>query len=205
MTYISGFGGPLAVAGAGLGYHSLSGTFPIRQEASGMRDLQQQLQRLGYLQGGAGVYGADGKFGPRTATALRGAASYVGWTGAAYSPSNAGEMRSGEVTVPDDLIDRIRAARPNPSAPYANGGPPVAPDAPVAPEPAVTIGPHLDPDTPASSESDSSWVLPVAIAGGVLVVGGAIAWQMGKRKPRRRSRVTANRRRRRRRRTSRRR
>lgn len=214
MSYLSGFGGAAAL-GAGIGYYGLSGTFPIRQQDSSMRGIQEQLQRLGYLQPGTGVYGADGKFGPRTATALRGAAAYVGWTGAAYTPANAGELTSGSVTVPDDLVDRLRAARPNPSAPYAGGGAPAPADAAVEPSPErhviTTIGPEMD-KLPSGGGSKSSWLVPAAIAGGVLLLGGVVAWRAGKkpggarteRPPKRLSRKTRRSSRRRRRRSSRR-
>jgi hypothetical protein len=201
MSYVSDIGGAAAFVG-GLGYHGLSGSFPIREEASGMVTIQRELQRLGYLQSGGGAYGADGKFGPRTATALRGAAGHVGWTSAPYTPTNAGEIRSGEVTIPDDLIDRLRSASPNPSAPFAGGGAPVEADAPVDPQPdGATVGPSLDPETASNGSGDTEWILPAAIAGGVLVVGGVVAWQMGKKKPQARTRrraVTTNRRKRRR-------
>lgn len=174
MSYYSNMGG--APAFGGFGYFGLSGSYPIRQESANMRSLQEELQRLGYLAPGAGVYGADGKFGPRTATALQGAARYVGWTSAPYTPSNAGELRSGNVTVPDDLIDRLRAARPDPNAPHASGQP-VAPDAPV--EPALTIGPHLDPETVAQpSRAGTGWVPAAVIGGGVLAVGALIGYSM---------------------------
>lgn len=197
MSYYSAVGGSAGFSG--FGYIGLSGTFPIREPDASMRDLQRELQRLGYLQPGSGVYGADGEFGPRTATALRGAARYVGWTDAPYSPSDAGEKRRGEVTVPEDLIDRIKAASPNPDAPFADGGS-VEPEGPVEPEPSLVIGPHLDPES-TPREEGSNWVPAALLGGGVLLVGGVIAYSMYKKKPKK---PKPNRRRRRRRRTSRR-
>lgn len=196
MSYYSMMGG--APAFGGFGYFGLSGTYPIRQQNADMASLQEELQRLGYLAPGAGVYGADGKFGPRTATALQGAARYVGWASAPYSPGNAGELRSGSVTVPDDLIERLRAARPDPNAPHASGQQPVAPDAPV--EPNLTIGPHLDPEVVAQpSSAGTGWVPAAVIGGGVLAVGALVAYSMyGRKRPkpnrRRRGRRSSRRR-----------
>lgn len=191
MSYESGFGG-LASFHGGFGYYGLSGIYPIRQPDAGMRDLQQQLQRLGYLQQGGGIYGADGKFGPRTANALRSAAAYVGWTGAAYSPSDAAEKRSGTVTVPDDLLQRLRSASPNPNAPFASGDPVPAPDAPAEPdEERRVIGPHLDPKPAAAGRSDDKWIIAAVAGAAILGVGGIIAYRMRtQRRP-----VAANRRR----------
>lgn len=204
MSYYSSVGGSAGFGGAG--YYSLSGTYPIRETAAGVRDVQRELQRLGYLQAGSGVYGADGKFGPRTATALRGAAGYVGWRDAPYTPTNAGELREGSVQIPDDLVERLRSAAPNPRAPFASGQAEVPADAPVEPDTSdgsITIGPHLDPteEVLASRAEGENWVPPLVIGAAVLGTGALIAYALYERKkaPKR------NRRRRRRRRTSRRR
>jgi len=181
MTYYSPVGGSAGFGG--LGYHSLGAGFPIREEAPGMEAVQRQLQRLGYLRPGTGVFGADGVFGPRTATALAAAAAYVDWTGDAYTPTDADRMRSGTVTVPDDLVRRLAAARPNPSAPHASEPTPET-GAPVDPE-STTVGPHLDPKSDSSAgKSGTSWVPYVVAGGGVLVLAGIIAVAAsGKKKP----------------------
>jgi peptidoglycan hydrolase-like protein with peptidoglycan-binding domain len=180
VSYYSTVGGSSSFAGAG--YHALSGALPIRRRSSEVRALQQELQRLGYLQEGSGVQGADGIFGPRTAAALAGAAQYVGWTGAPYSPPDAGDRRSGTVSVPDDLIDRLRGAPPNPHAPFSDGDPSTAIDAPVDPspqQPRVTIGPSLDPpqarhgNGTQGSGADRKWVLPT-VAGVLILAGGVM-------------------------------
>ena len=116
MSYDNAPGG-LPLVGLGLG--GLGDIYPIGDRSDGIRVVQVQLQRLGYLQPGSGAYGADGFFGPRTATALRGAAGYVEWTDAPYTPAAAAEMRSGDVTIPQALIERLRHASPDASAPYA--------------------------------------------------------------------------------------
>lgn len=198
MSYYSTIGGSAGFGG--FGYYGLGDSHPIRQFDDGMQALQRELQRLGYLAAGGGVYGADGKFGPRTATALRGAARYVGWTDAAYSPSDAGEKRSGTVTVPEDLVDRLRAASPDPNAPHS-GNVPTPPTAPAEPD-LTTIGPHLDPEPEPREENGTGWVPAAIIGAAVLGVGGVIGYSMyGRKKRPKRNR----RRRRRRRRTSRRR
>lgn len=115
MSYDNTFGGHSL---APLRYQGMGGVYALGLRSDGMAELQRELQRLGYLMPGSGPYGADGRFGPRTATALRGAARYVGWTQDAYSPSGAAEAHSGEVTVPDALLNRLRSASPDPSAPY---------------------------------------------------------------------------------------
>lgn len=192
MSYYSTGGG--AAGFGGFGYHSLAGEYPVQRANSDMRDLQQELQRLGYLQSGAGVYGADGKFGPRTATALRGVARYVGWSDAAYSPANAGELSSGTVTIPDDLIERIRAARPDPNGPHARGGAPVPADAPVEP---VPDSPPLPSPEPETERSGTGWVPAAVIGGGVIAAGVMIAYSMRdgkKRRPRRNRRRRTSRR-----------
>lgn len=192
MSYLSTVGGGASFGG--FGYYGLSGTYPVQQESEGVQELQRELQRLGYLQRGTGVYGADGRFGPRTATALRSAARYVGWTDAPYSPSNAGEMRSGNVTIPDDLMDRLRAARPDPDAPHAGGGEPRPADAPVDPD----ISRGAAPPAPATREEASGrgWVPSAVIGGGVLAIGLLIAYSMySQKKPRRNRRRRTSRRR----------
>ena len=165
MSYFSPVGGSAGFGG--FGYAGLGADFPVREEDSDMQSLQQQLQRLGYLQAGAGIFGADGKFGPRTATALRGAASYVGWTGAVYTPTNADRLQSGTVSIPDDLIRRIEAGRPNPQAPHYAA--PQRPEEGGLVEPgATTIGPALDP------KIDIATGRPVEVPGSRYESGSAV-------------------------------
>lgn len=163
----------------GFGYESLSGTFPVQKVSSKVRDLQEDLQRIGYMQGGSGIYGADGRFGPRTATALRAAARYVGWSDAPYSPTNAAELRSGEVTIPDPLIELINSASPNPNAPYAEGRSGAEDDVPAempAPTPTLTTSAPRD-------AGGTGWVPAAIISAGVLAVGGFLIYSQRKKKP----------------------
>lgn len=72
----------------------------------GVRIIQSQLQRLGFLAPGTGRTGADGKWGPRTELAMQNAARYVGYTGAPFT------VEGTTVTVPDDLMYAIQNAPP---------------------------------------------------------------------------------------------
>ena len=175
-----------------MAYEALGATLAIRQRDEDTASLQHELQRLGFLVEGTGRFGADGIWGERTAGALRAAARYVRWGEPPYSPPDADRMRRGTVTVPDDLIARLREARPAPSGTPGALTPSVT-DA-VEPSRSTFIGPKLDPAGPPDA-SDTNWV-PVLVGGGVLLFGGILAVTMMQKKKRRA--VAANRRRRRR-------
>jgi hypothetical protein len=186
----------------GFGYHSLGATLNIVRRPnvdSQVQTLQRQLVRLGFLADTSGSTGVDGRWGPLTALATENAARYVGWSGAAFSPASARTATSGTVEVPDDLLARIAAAAPAPaSTPGAVPG--VAPaDQAVVP---IVIGPHLDlPQQEPATDDGGSWIVPVGISAGVLVVGAMIALAMTAKGPPKKRPVAANRRRRYRRRT----
>lgn len=193
MSYASGTGG-LGTFG-GFGYYGLGAAFTIDWVRGNdeVRDLQRELQRLRFLEPGLGAFGADGKWGPRTETALRAAARYVGWEGDAYTADYGQDRKTGTVDVPDDLIERIRAASPAPAGtPGALVGPqPIPATAPVEPAPE-----ELPPVRPSAERSEAGWLPAALIGGGVLAVGAALWW--GMRKPKRA--LASNRKRRRRRR-----
>lgn len=201
MSYASDMGG-LGTFG-GFGYFGLGAEYQIGSRVTAVQSLQRELQRLHFLASGSGRSGADGYWGPRTATALAAAARYVGFTGAPYTPESGDVARPppSSVTVPEDLLTRLRSASPAPAGtPGAVVGAPVDATAPVEPQPeAVVIGPSLDP-APSEGNGDgrSGWIPAAAIGGAVLLLGGLIAWQMSPKK--KRQAVRANRRRRRRRR-----
>lgn len=124
LSYISSFSG------------ALGAVFPIGPVDDGIRGLQRELVRLGYLQNNTGPFGADGYWGPRMALALRQASAYVGWTEEPYAPANADSLSRGQVTIPDELIAMIRAAAPDPNAVAAGTTPSTTPaPAPSAPAP----------------------------------------------------------------------
>lgn len=90
---------------------------PRPVEDSNVRLVQTELARLGFLFNEASREGIDGKWGPRTALALRFAAQYVGWTGphvieSPRPPSGSGARWRYE--VPDALVERLQAAPPAP-------------------------------------------------------------------------------------------
>jgi peptidoglycan hydrolase-like protein with peptidoglycan-binding domain len=181
MSYLSNYGGKRAFGG--FGYGSLGSAFPIGPTSDSLRSLQRELARLGYLQGDNGPFGADGYWGPRTALALRQAATYLRWTDAPYTPTNADSLRSGSVEVPDDLIARIRAASPDPNASRAGSDQPASIVDPVDPAPPTS-------PVPSTRLARAPWVVPVAVGGVTLLAVGALLLTRGK-KP-----VTSNRRRR---------
>lgn len=176
----------------GFGYEGLSGTFPVQSENEGIREVQQELQRLGYMPAGQTIYGADGRFGPRTATALRAAARYVGWTDAPYTPSNAAELRSGSVDIPEDLISRLKSAVPNPNAPHGDGSP-----EPAAPSPSTSSSSSSNALLLQSEgrSGGTGWLPAAIMGGGALLVGGWFIYaQRKKKKPKRNRRRRTSRR-----------
>ena len=184
----------------GFGYYGLGANYTIGNKSESVVVMQQELQRLNFLGAGTQRFGADGYWGPRTAAALQGAARYVGYDGAAYSPSDADRRRSGTVTVPDDLLDRLRAASPAPPGTPGSVTGAADPDGFVAPGPEETTllkpGQRVTQGRAAQSSAaaPSNWVPAAVIGGAVLLAGGWMWYSM------RPKRVRANKRRRRRRR-----
>jgi hypothetical protein len=198
MSYLSPMGGSAGFGG--FGYHSLGADYPIMRRNADTLALQGELVRLRFLQPDESRFGADGIWGAQTAGSLLHAARYVGWTGAAFSPANADRLRSGTAEVSDDLLARLRAAHPAPAGTPGAVPAPATPGGGAAVDPAsdrIVIGPHMDPPPSTEEANGQGWILPAAIGGAVILVGGLIAWQMKKPTPRRA--VRANRRRRRRR------
>lgn len=187
MTYQT-IGGP-GLQG-GFGYYGLGADYTIGDKSEDIAAMQRELQRLNFLGAGEQRFGADGYWGPRTANALQGAARYVGYDGAAYSPADADRRRSGTVTVPDDLLDRLRAATPAPPGTPGSVTGAADPQGPVAPGPEDTTTLLTQ-----TTQAPSNWVPAAVIGGGVLLVGGWMWYSMRPKK-----RVRANKRRRRRRR-----
>jgi hypothetical protein len=107
---------------------------------------------------------------------MRSAARYVGWTAAPYTES------AGSVTISDELIALLRAARPDPNAQRVGTAPAPGP-ADAAMPPAVTS------ETPAVLPLDviaptptgpPGWLPAAFIGAGVLAVGGFMWWSMRK-------------------------
>jgi peptidoglycan hydrolase-like protein with peptidoglycan-binding domain len=199
MSYASRVGGSPTFGG--FGYFGLSGTYPIISQDTETSSLQTELVRLGFLRRTQDEFGVDGRMGPNTLNSVRAAAQYVSWTDAPYTPSNAAQLRSGSVTIPEDLVSRIRAASPAPAGTPGRVGAPVEDlNEPVVPDGSVLIGPHLDPEPVATQGSGSGWVPAAAIGGVVLAAGALIGYSMysKKKKPernRRRRRRSVSRRR----------
>jgi hypothetical protein len=195
MAYHSSMGG-LTAHTNGFGYYGLSGAYPIGGRSDDVLTMQRELQRLNFLEPGSGRFGADGYWGPRTAKALQDVARYVGYESAPYDPPNADQLRSGTVTVPDDLLDRMRGASP---APPGTTGVVTAQPANIweMAEPAIEEPETLLVPSTAETSTRSNWVPAAIIGGGVLLVG---AWMWYQQKPKKRVRANRKRRRRRRRR-----
>jgi hypothetical protein len=192
VSYLSRTGGSSSFGG--FGYHSLGADYPIRRNSESTLSLQRQLVRLQFLQPDESRFGADAVWGPQTAGSLVHAARYVGWTGAVYSPPDADRLRTGTVTVSDDLITRLRSAQPAPTGTPGAVAPSRSPEAGASVDPGTTIGPRLA--TPAANVvRTTGWVPSAVIGGSVLLLGGFIAWSMRKKKPSRKRTVRANRRR----------
>lgn len=187
----------------GFGYYGLGATYDINYARGdeGVRELQRELQRIGLLAPGTGATGADGKWGPRTKTNWGLAARMAGWQGEPYEEKCANaECSRGTVTVPDDLIERIKslpkltpeqiAALRKGKTPPEEGGPrEPAPDLTAQPAARVTEGPPSE---------DKGWIPAAVIGGGVLLVGGLVWYWMRGWEPAEPAPVTPNRRRRRR-------
>lgn len=114
----------------GLSFSGLGAAFTVdlRSGDAGIRGVQQELSRLGFLESDESAFGIDGKWGPRTESAIRSAARYVGYSGTPY-------RRSGStVTIPDELLALLRLASPAP--PGTTGR--VSTVTPVTPAPETT-------------------------------------------------------------------
>lgn len=176
----------------GFGYYGLGATMSATANDPVLQSVQRELARLGYLQQDTSIWGADGLWGPRTSSAMRSAARYVGWTAEPYTESG------GRVTISDELITLLRNAQPDPSAQRSGSASAPNPTDAVNP-PAVTsetpVALPLDVIAPQPSGAPG-WLPAAMIGAGVLAVGGFVMWSMRK-KP---AAVRANRHRRRRRR-----
>lgn len=188
----------------GFGYYGLGGTYTIDHVRGDeqVRELQQELQRIGLLAPGTGPEGADGKWGPRTKTNWRLAARMAGWQGDPYEEqcSNA-DCTRGEVTVPDDLIERVKSLprlTPDQIAALRQGKTP--PEEGGAREPAPDTDLTVQPPPTVKKDEDKGWIPAAVIGGGVLLVGGLVWYWMREWAPAEPAPVTPNRRRRRRRR-----
>jgi hypothetical protein len=150
--------------------------------SSGVRSLQQDLQRLGRLAAGTGSDGADGRWGPLTAAALLAAARAAGWSGAPFT-----QRTSTTVEVADELIARIHTAATTSTAP----GPTTTTSTDLVPSPTTTTadmpiipsGPGILPGMPGADTttppSTTNW--PLIIGGSVATVAliGVIAMSLG--------------------------
>jgi peptidoglycan hydrolase-like protein with peptidoglycan-binding domain len=140
----------------------------------GVRIIQTQLQRLGFLAAGAGPTGVDGKWGVRTESAMRAAAQYVGYTAPPYSVAGT------TITVPDDLMNLIQNAPP-PALQQVQtivGTPPSDGGGLITPATADSTVPP--PGAAAASGSTFPW-MPVLLVGGGLIGIAAVVY-MSKRK-----------------------
>lgn len=167
----------------GFGYYGLGATYNIDHVRGDeqVRELQEELQRVGLLAPGTGSEGADGKWGPRTKTNWRLAARMAGWQGEPYEEKCANsDCSRGEVTVPDDLIERVKSL-PRLSAeqisalrrgktPSEEGG-----EREPAPEMEVQPSPRV---TETKTDKDKGWIPAAVIGGGVLLVGGLVWYWM---------------------------
>lgn len=102
-SYLSG---PSSLRGLGAIF-AASGATP------GLREVQTQLARLGFLFNEEGPQGIDGRWGSRTELALRFAANYVGFTGTPSTVTRTGLVPT--VEIPDELVTALRNARPAPA------------------------------------------------------------------------------------------
>lgn len=186
----------------GFGYYGLGATYNIDHVRGDeqVRELQQELQRIGLLAPGTGAEGADGKWGPRTKTNWRLAARMAGWQGDPYEEKCANaDCTRGEVTVPDDLIERVKslpALSPEQIAALRRGKTP--PEEGGAREPAPDMDLTVQPPPTVKKDEDKGWIPAAVIGGGVLLVGGLVWYWMRGWEPAEPAPVTPNRRRRRR-------
>lgn len=198
-------GRPFEHLGAGLG-----ASYPFRRTdpTNSAAELQRHLVRLGFMPATTDAQGVDNKVGPNTLAALRHAATYVRWTGNAYTPANAEQRAIGTVvTIDDALLERIARAAPAPvgtpgrvlSAPSPQLIAQIVDEEAPADRAPIVIGPHLDPEPRAEAErEDDSWVGPAMLGIGILAVGvGAVVAFWPQIKEKRRYPLAANRRRRR--------
>jgi len=161
---------------AGYGGIGSTATVDTVRGDDGVRIIQTQLQRLGFLAPGTGPTGVDGKWGVRTENAMRAAAQYVGYTGTPYTVSGT------TVTVPDDLMNLIQNAPPlTPQQVQTIVGTPSSSDGgglitPATPD-TMTAAPN---GGTAATGSTFPW-MPVLLIGGGLIGIAAVVY-MSKRK-----------------------
>jgi peptidoglycan hydrolase-like protein with peptidoglycan-binding domain len=101
----------------GRGFAGLGAIFALSGSTPGMREVQTQLARLGFLFNEESPQGIDGRWGSRTEMALRHAANYVGFTGTPSTVTRTGLVPT--VEIPDELLTAIRNA---PAAPPGTTG-----------------------------------------------------------------------------------
>lgn len=108
MTTIGNYYRP-AVQTSLRSFGSLGATFRTTGVDVGIESLQTQLARLNFLVNERSPEGIDGRWGGRTALALRFAAKYVGLNQYYDTPIRP----SGDtVEIPQDLLDAIQTASP---------------------------------------------------------------------------------------------
>lgn len=161
------------------GYDGVGSTAAVNTVAGddGVRIIQTQLQRLGFLAAGTGPTGVDGKWGVRTENAMRAAAQYVGYTAPPYS------IAGTTITVPDDLMSLIQNAPPlTPQqvqtivgTPSSDGGGLITPATPDGATPTPDGG------TPATG-SAFPW-MPVLLIGGGVVGIAAVVYMSNRKYP----------------------
>ena len=101
----------------GRGFSGLGAVFAATGSTPGMREVQTQLARLGFLFNEESPQGIDGRWGSRTEIALRFAAQYVGFTGTPSTVTRTGMVPT--VEIPDALLEALRNA---PVAPAGTAG-----------------------------------------------------------------------------------
>jgi len=155
-------------------------TVNLRTGDERVRALQTELARLGFLESDSSSAGIDGKWGPRTETALRNAARYVNYSATPFTRS------SSRVTVPDELLGLIRAASPAPSGTEGRVAASTAPPPATDLRPSEGVRSPPGPPGPPAPEETLRWYdrtilgvrTPIFVAGsvGLLAAVGAVLY-----------------------------
>jgi peptidoglycan hydrolase-like protein with peptidoglycan-binding domain len=166
------------------GYGGIGSTANVNLTSGddGVRIIQTQLQRIGFLAPGTGPTGVDGKWGVRTEAAMRAAAQYVGYTGTPYT------LSGNTITVPDDLMGLLQNA------------PPLTPQQVQTITGSSTPGGMISTTTDTTSTTDTSlvttpitngaaagsspfpWLTVLLVGGGVVGIAAVAYWANTKRK-----------------------